>query len=86
MAIRALKRATAHQVFRELMEDEFSAARRSDMGRRERREAAWAKAKLIAKSMIKYTEEHKDNTTSGKAEATLIKASDLQKESSDAAN
>jgi hypothetical protein len=76
MVSRAIKRATAHQVFKELMEGEFSAKEgMAGLSRKDRRALAWTRAKMIAKSMVKYAEDQENQRST--AQATLIKSSDI---------
>jgi len=71
---RATKRAMAHQVFRELMEDEFS-HERSALSRHNRRKIAWIKAKLIANGFVKYADSKAEERS--KATAELVRAEDF---------
>jgi hypothetical protein len=74
---RATKRAMAHQIFHELMADEFSHERFA-LSRQQRRKLAWIKAKLIANGFVNYAD-HKANERSS-AKADLVKAEPAQAE------
>jgi hypothetical protein len=80
MVSRETRRAMAHQIFQELMAGEFSAEVRPEISRKSRREQAWVRAKLMAKSMVVYAEQQaieRAQKPRDRAEAHLIKAEDI---------
>jgi hypothetical protein len=85
MVSRAARKAMEKKVFEELMMDEFSAERGTGLSRKERREMARLKSKVIARSLASY-QENAEKVGASKAEAELVRAPQLEVKEEDAPN